>query len=137
MDRLLVDTGFLVAYGRRNDPFYSAADGFLKHFRGTLVTAAPVIVETCFFFDPQGKRHLLDWVHEGSLAVVDVRVAAYPELSTIIGKYSDRRMDLADAALVWLAGESRLRRILTVDESDFFVYRMKGGKRFEVIPWMR
>jgi hypothetical protein len=24
-----------------------------------------------------------------------------------------------------------------VDESDFAVYRIKGGKRFEVIPWMR
>ena len=46
-------------------------------------------------------------------------------------------MDLADAALVWLAGESGLRRILTVDERDFGVYRLKGGKRFEVIPWMR
>lgn len=46
-------------------------------------------------------------------------------------------MDLADAALVWLAGESGLRHILTVDERDFGVYRLKGGKRFEVIPWMR
>ena len=136
MDRLLVDTGFLVAYGKRNDPFYFQADRFLRGFRGALVTAAPVIVETCFFFGPQDKCHLLDWVHEGSLAVIDVPVATYPDLSAIIGKYADRKVDLADAALVWLAGESGLRRILTVDERDFSVYRLKGGKRFEVIPWM-
>lgn len=137
MDRLLVDTGFLVAYGLRNDPFYAAADRFLKHYRGALVTAAPVIVETCFFLGAAGKRHLLEWVHQGSLAVVDVPVAAYPDLSAIIGKYSDRKVDLADAALVWLAAESGLRRILTVDEKDFSLYRLKGGKRFEIVPWMR
>lgn len=137
MDRLLVDTGFLVAYGLRNDPFYSAADRFLKHYRGALVTPAPVIVETCFFFGAAGKRHLLEWVHQGSLAVVDVPVAAYPDLSAIIGKYSDREVDLADAALVWLAAESGLRRILTVDESDFSVYRLKGNRRFEIVPWTR
>lgn len=137
LDRLLVDTGFLVAYGLRNDPFYSAADRFLKHYKGALVTTAPVIVETCFFFGAAGRRHILEWVHQGSLAVVEVPIAAYPDLSAIIGKYSDREMDLADAALVWLAGESGLRHILTVDERDFGVYRLKGGKRFEVIPWMR
>lgn len=137
MDRLLVDTGFLVAYGLRNDPLYSAADSFLKHYRGALVTVAPVVVETCFFLSAAGKRHLLEWVHEGSLAVVEVPVAVYPDLSAIISKYADRDVDFADAALVWLAAESGLRRILTVDESDFAVYRIKGGKRFEVIPWMR
>lgn len=137
MDRLLVDTGFLVAYGLRNDPCHSAADRFLQNYKGDLVTASPVIIETCFFFGPAGKRHLLEWIHQGSLSVVEVPVATYPDLSTIIGKYSDRDIDLADAALVWLAGETGLRRILTVDERDFEVFRLKGGKRFEMIPWMR
>ena len=101
------------------------------------MTAAPVIGETCFFLTAAGKRHLLEWVHQGSLAVVDVPVAAYPDLSTIIGKYSDHDVDFADAALVWLAGESGLRGILTVDDRDFSVYRLKGGKRFDVIQWRR
>ncbi len=137
MDRLLVDTGFLVAYGLKNDPFYAAADRFLKHYRGVLVTAAPVIVETCFFLGAAGKRHLLEWVHQGSLAVVELPVAVYPDLSVIIGKYSDRDVDFADAALVWLAGEAGIRDIITVDERDFSIFRLKGGKRFEIVSWMR
>ena len=51
------------------------------------------------------------------------------------GKYASRKLDLADAALVWLAGESGLRRILTVDRADFSAFRIKGGKRFELIGW--
>jgi hypothetical protein len=137
LDRVLVDTGFLVAYALRNDPFYAASDTFLKHYRGFLLTVAPVIAETCFFLSAAGKRHLLDWVHQGSLAVVDVPVAAYPDLSAIFGKYSDRKVDFADAALVWLAGESGVRRILTVDVTYFSTFRLKGGKRFEIVPWTR
>jgi len=66
-----------------------------------------------------------------------VPVEAYPELAKTIAKYANRDVDFADAGLVWLAGETGLRRILTVDERDFGVYRLKGGKRLEVIPWMR
>ncbi|HEX9673251.1 MAG TPA: hypothetical protein VGA12_07435 [Burkholderiales bacterium] len=40
-----------------------------------------------------------------------------------------------DAALVWLAEESGLRRILTVDRSDFSLFRLKGAKRFDVLDW--
>ena len=72
-----------------------------------------------------------------AVSVLEVPVEAYPELAKTIAKYANRDVDFADAALVWLAGETGLRRILTVDERDFGVYRLKGGKRLEVIPWMR
>ncbi len=37
--------------------------------------------------------------------------------------------------LVWLSEESGLRRILAVDRSDFSLFRLKGGKRFDVLDW--
>jgi len=109
----------------------------LRDYSGKLLTVAPVIVETCFFFDGKAKLELLEWVHIGGIAVAEVPVPAYPDVAAIIRKYGDRRVDFADAALVWLAGKTGLRRVLTVDERDFEVYRLKGGKRFEMIPWMR
>lgn len=48
-------------------------------------------------------------------------------------RYADRPMDLADATLVALAEERKLTRIFTLD-ADFRIYRIKGRKRFEVIP---
>jgi hypothetical protein len=38
-----------------------------------------------------------------------------------------RDMDLADASLLWLAHESGLREIMTVDVKDFARYRLPGG----------
>ena len=136
MDRLLADTGFLVAAGQRGDPLHDAAKRFLSGYSGTLVTAAPVIVETCFFFESKGKAELLEWVRSGGLGVAEVPVSAYPDLARTIEKFADQDIDFTDAALVWLAEESGLRRILTVDRSDFSLFRLKGGKRFEVLDWL-
>ena len=48
-------------------------------------------------------------------------------------KYSDRPMDLADATLVALAEERRLRVIFSLD-GDFQVYRIRRRQRFDVVP---
>jgi predicted nucleic acid-binding protein len=52
-----------------------------------------------------------------------------------LDKYADQDIDFADAALVWLANRMGERSILTVDTTDFSIYRLKGSKRFEVISW--
>lgn len=135
MDRVLVDSGYLIALGRARDVMHPKADQFLSAFRGNLFTVSAVIVETCFFMDAKAKAHLLEWVHEGSLSVVEVPVPAYPDLAATIRKYWDRKVDFADAALVWLAEESGIRAILTVDRRDFSTFRCKGGKRFQLIDW--
>lgn len=96
---------------------------------------APVIVETCFFLDAHGKAALLSWVANGGVAVADIPVESYPELADYIQKYGDQDIDFADAALVWLANRTGHRTILTVDESDFQVYRLKTGHAFDLLRW--
>lgn len=136
MNPVIVDTGFLVALFRRNDRQRAAARAHLLKHTYPLVTAAPVIVETCYFLDSRSKTDLLQWVRRGGLGVVEVLTDAYAEIETIILKYADREIDFTDAALVWFARASGQRRILTVDENDFSVYRIKGARRFEIIPWL-
>jgi hypothetical protein len=134
---VLVDTGFLVSLFRPSDKLRKQARELLLANRHPLVTAAPVIVETCFFLDAAAKGKLLEWVQRGALSVADVPVGAYADISSILGKYADRQIDFADAALVWLANQTGVRAILTVDEADFAVFRLKGGKRFELMRWYK
>jgi predicted nucleic acid-binding protein len=133
--RTLVDTGFLVSLFRPADRLRAQARDCLLANRHPLVTAAPVIVETCFFLDAPGKGRLLEWVQRGALAVSDIPVSTYQEIGIVIRKYADRNIDFADAALVWLANHTGIRDILTVDEADFSLYRLKGGKRFALVKW--
>ena len=135
MTSILVDTGFLVSLFRPADRLRAQARECLLANRRPLLTAAPVIVETCLFLDATGKGRLLEWAQRGAVAVAEVPVSSYAEIGTIIRKYADRRTDFADATLVWLANNTGMRDILTVDEADFSVYRLKGGKRFALVKW--
>jgi predicted nucleic acid-binding protein len=94
------------------------------------------VVETSFFLDARAKVHLLDLVQSGRIRSMELPTTAFANIAAIIDKYADRDIDFADAALVWLADQSGCRSILTVDLRDFGVYRLKGGKRFEVVKWI-
>lgn len=133
--RLLVDTGFLVALGRRADPLHGAASRFYREYVGELLTVSPVIVETCFFLDARGKAALLDLAQSERVKTLEVPVAVYGDIAAIVRKYADRDIDFADAALIWLGDRIGCSAILTVDMRDFGIYRLKGGKRFDVIKW--
>ncbi|RPJ47213.1 MAG: hypothetical protein EHM16_06830 [Betaproteobacteria bacterium] len=70
------------------------------------------------------------------MAVFEPPVSADPVIEGLILKHADRDLDFTDAALIWLAFESGLPEVLTADEKDFAVVRLKGGKRFDIVPWM-
>jgi predicted nucleic acid-binding protein len=134
LERLIADAGFFIALGRSADPLHGGALGFANRFKGQLVTASPILVEACHPLSPRARLDLLASVG-WRLAVVEVPVRSYPDLAATIEKYADHDVDFADASLVWLAEQTGLRRILTVDVSDFSAFRLKNGKRFELIDW--
>ena len=135
MARLVVDTGFLVALYLRGDSLHSDAVDFLRGSHAMLITASPVVVETCHFLNTRGKIELLKWIDRQGLSVAEVPSDAYAALAISLQKYSDLEIDLADAALIWLAELVDEYQILTVDERDFSAFRLKGRKRFQLVPW--
>jgi predicted nucleic acid-binding protein len=132
---VIVDTGFLIPLFLPADRLRAPAREFLRDNRHPLLTVAPVVVEACHFLDPAGKDRLLEWIQRGAVAVAEVPTSAYANIRSILRKYADRDIDFADAAIVWLAGHTDCRAILTVDIADFSVYRMAKGKRFELLHW--
>ena len=135
MERILVDTGFFVALAREKDPCHEAAKDFLRKCRLPLVTVSAVISEACHFLSPHAKKELLAWVADRGPLLAEVPVTSYAELGATIAKYANRDIDFSDAALIWLANETALRKIVTLDILDFSLFRLKGGKRFELIDW--
>ena len=135
MTGVIVDTGFLVPLFRPAERLRAPAREFLQNNRHPLLTVAPVIVETCFFLDPDGKDRLLEWIERGAVAVAEVPPSAYADIRSLIRKYADRDIDFADAAIVWLAGKTGYLTILTVDVRDFSVFRLRKGQRFELVKW--
>jgi len=133
--RLVVDTGFLVALYLRRDSLHREAMEFLQGNRASLITASPVIVEACHFLSVHAKIQLLAWIELGGLQVAEVPSEAYPLLGAHLAKYEDLDIDLADAALIWLAEITGEYQVLTVARRDFGAFRLKGRKRFDLVNW--
>lgn len=130
MNAVLVDTGPLVALYVRNDPDHARVTGWLRGFRGRLLTTWPVLNEVCHFLRPEIALRFLRWIEAGGATVIDVPKEEFAALIGMMEKYADLPMDLADASLVWLAGHSGVRDILTVDAGDFGAFRTSQGKVF-------
>ena len=73
---------------------------------------------------------LMDDVAEGNLQVWSPPQQQWAQLPTLMRKYAQLPMDLADASLVLLAEHLGHGRILSTDLRDFKTYRWKNRKPF-------
>ena len=127
-----VDTGFLVALFAANDSHHEAAKAFMaSNTTLKLHSVWPVIVETCFFLDNNGKQALLKWLERGAMTMHDITPQDLPIISSTIDKYQNLEPDFTDIVLVTMADLSRVRQILTIDVRDFSLYRFSNGSVFE------
>ncbi len=76
---------------------------------------------------------MLTWVQHGALSLQPIGPDDFPAIVTIIERYADREMDFADATLVWLAELVNTLDVMTIDRRDFQVYRLRGGKAFNLV----
>ena len=58
-------------------------------------------------------------------------------IASIMKKYRDIHIQLADAALVHLAARDGLDTIFTLDHRDFSVYRLPNRRSFRILPETR
>jgi uncharacterized protein len=135
---VLCDSGPLAALFNNRDSYYQQAVDFFQR-RGAnvrLLTTWEVISEVMYFLDfsAHAQADLLAWLHAGvqrdRIRITSLHTDNLLGLSAMMRKYADRPMDLADASLVWLANDTGITDIITVDRADFAVYRTNKRKAF-------
>jgi hypothetical protein len=133
----LTDAGPLIAIIDADEPDHEACLAALDELELPLETTWPAFTEAMYLLARAGgiigQRALWQLVQSGRLVVTDLSASAVDRSARLMDQYSDTPMDLADATLVALAEEKGERRIFALD-SDFYVYRIRGRQRFEVIP---
>ena len=133
---VLVDAGPLVALIDRGDTHHARCVETLKGIRDPLITVWPAFTEAMYLLGPSWPAQAALWEMVESEAV-ELRALAADDLSRmaeLMRKYRDLPMDLADAALVRLAERDRIRRVFTLDQRDFGVYRPAGLGRLSLLP---
>lgn len=80
-----------------------------------------------------GQLELWRLCFNGRLVLHDLTPTEASRSATLMEKYRDQPMDLADATLIALAESLSSKVILTLDR-DFHVYRLADGSSLQVIP---
>lgn len=135
MTTTIVDTGPLVAYVNARDRWHPWAVEQMRALGPPLVTCEPVLTEACFLVQRAGGRpaDLVSKVRQGALVIgLDVAGEA-AAIESLMKRYADTPMSLADACLVRLTELLADCRLFTLD-SDFEHYRRNGRQS---IPLLR
>lgn len=121
---VIVDTGPLVAFFDRREQHHAWVVARLENEEAPMLVCEPVLAETWYLLArfPKARNMLLDFLADGALRVALALQDHIPELRTLLRKYRDTPMSLADACLVRMAEVHAQHSILTLD-SDFFIYR--------------
>ena len=103
-----------------------------------MLTTWPAFTEAMYLLGEAGGWRAQDalWgmLQQGDLEIAIQSADDYERMRTLMHKYRDHPMDLADASLVRLAEERRLREIFTLDEQDFQTYRVNGRQSLRLWP---
>jgi predicted nucleic acid-binding protein len=127
---VIADTGPLVALFARRDRDHLRVTRFLRENPCLLITSWLVVTEAWHLLSDQGRLALMRWIVAGGAAVLDFGENGAKAMLALLEKYRDRPMDVADASLVVLAERTGVNEILTIDRTDFDVYRLSKSRRF-------
>jgi uncharacterized protein len=136
---VLIDAGPLVALFATDDAHHARYDQFVGETSAhglRLVTTWPCIVEASYILDAPWRFELLQWIEQGGVQVFPFDPSHLAVMLPWMRRYTEktkRDMDLADASLLWLASETGLREIMTVDVNDFARYRLPSGEALTLL----
>jgi predicted nucleic acid-binding protein len=130
--KVLLDTGPLVGYLNRKDQHHQWAVERWSALTEPLWTCESVLSEAIYLL--QSKGMVLDsmlYLIESGIVRTDFSMERNrTDILSLLRKYADQRISLADACLVRMAELNENCQVLTTDR-DFLVYRRKGRN---VIP---
>ncbi len=134
---MLTDAGPLIALFDEDDQFHTACNAVLRSLpHGPLVTTWPCLTEAMYLLYGLGGYRYQDrlWrtLRDGRLVVLDITFAERTRMDTLMQKYQDVPMDLADASLIAVSELRGIRRVFTLD-SDFHIYRLADGSVLDVV----
>jgi len=109
----------------------------LSTMTSPLITTWPCFVEAMYLLGSVGgwslQKALWGFYERHTLRFYDLTLADAHRMRTLMEKYRDVPMDLADDSLVVTAEVLDLKRIFTLD-SDFYIYRKNERDSFEITP---
>ena len=134
MNKILIDSGPLIALFDSSDKYHQKTVEFIKSNRFILITTIASITETLHLldFNINAQLDFIEWVYRGGVEIANINNSDFLRIKELTEKYRDLPMDFADSCLVLLAEKMGIKTIATIDR-DFSIYRIKDKKAFKTI----
>ncbi len=133
-NRIIIDTGPLVAYLNKSDYFHEWAVMQFAQLNPPFFTCESVISEVCFLLrnTANGPRNTFKLLERELIKIPFNLEDEINTISNLMAKYNNIPMSLADACLVRMSEQISDSVICTLDE-DFGIYRKDQRKVIPVI----
>ena len=132
--RVIIDTGPLVAFLDRDQKHHKWAAEQVKSFEEPLLVCEAVLTETMFLLkkEPAAQLVIFDFLENGALVLNFSLGENTRSVKTLLNKYADAGISLADACIIRMAELNDKHAVFTLD-SDFHVYRKHGRQPIQLI----
>ncbi len=133
-DEVIMDTGPLVAYLDKREEHHAWAVGEFALLSNAVVSCEAVITEACFLLAhlPDALRGVGELMRRGIIECRFDLQTNRARVFSLMHKYADTPMSLADACLLCMAEDRPRPRVFTLD-SDFKIYRLHSRQMIPVI----
>jgi len=135
-ERILVDTGPIVALLSARDEHHERCGDALAALDPPLLTCWPVVTEAAWLLRerPDAIAKLFEGFDAGLFALLTLDATDIPAVAAVMKRYASSGLQLADATLAHLAERENIRTIFTTDRRDFSIIRLKRNRTLRIIP---
>ena len=131
---VIADTGVIAGLLNPKDQWREWTVNQWRQLPAPFLTCEAVIVEACFLLHhtKDGEQDVLSLIEAGILQIDFSLSAEATAVRTLMQKYIDVPMSLADACLVRMSELTDNSTVFTLD-GDFHIYRKNGNKKIDLI----
>lgn len=135
----LLDTGFLYALLNGSEQSHRVVRQAAVQLDATAFLPTPVTVEVAYLIRRDlGAEALAQFMADLATPryALSVPIAAdYERAAAIVRQYADAQIDFVDAIIAAIAERLDIRRIFTLDQRHFRLFRPRHCDAFELIPY--
>ncbi len=131
---IISDSGVLVALIDKREQYHLWASKQANELIPPFITCEAVITETCFLLqnNHKGEDAILSMIEDGILQIDFSLSGEISKIKSLMSKYANVPMSLADACLVRMSELIDNSKVFTLD-SDFHIYRKNGKQKIDLI----
>jgi len=135
---IIADTSGLLAFFNRTEPSHAAVRERIESAPEPLVVSPYVVAELDYLVATRigvdAELAVLAELASGAYELADFGPDDLATARSVVERYRDQQIGVADASIVVLADRWRSRDILTLDHRHFGVVRPLTGGRFKLLP---